>query len=325
MVDVDPNEDQAYINAIALMRRAKLNRQSSADSERFWARRSYFFESMLKTWGKSIEAYARLVIYAQRFGNDIRPELDAKLGQDSHHLVQVLNLLHGNSLRVAWEVLELAISGYPQGALARWRTMHEIAVTALFIEEHGEDVACRYWIHGAIERHRISNLHEAIWGPLDKVASEEIRADWEAAIDRFGVDFKSQYGWAGNALTKKCPSFRDIEASVRALPVDARWTYKWASIATHPQVWGIVGNLGSPEFIGDGALVGPSAHGLDLPMSSALISLFQCGVALGSLHLADEWAIRLAVMRDLTEWTQEFISGNAEAVGRATRIDLEPL
>ena len=37
------------------------------------------------------------------------------------------------------------------GAMARWRTLDEIAVVSFFVQKHGEDLAERYTVHQHIE------------------------------------------------------------------------------------------------------------------------------------------------------------------------------
>jgi Family of unknown function (DUF5677) len=101
------------------------------------------------------------------------------------------------------------------GATARWRTLHENSVVALFIEEHGRDTALRYWQHGAIEKAKWAAEHqESGIEPLDQQTMDEIAAERDAMIERWRRPFQKQYGWAAHALGNDRPSFRDIEHAV---------------------------------------------------------------------------------------------------------------
>jgi len=51
---------------------------------------------------------------------------------------------HARVCRIGKEALCLAASGFASGALARWRTMHEIAAVCLFLRQHSEEVSRRY-------------------------------------------------------------------------------------------------------------------------------------------------------------------------------------
>ena len=287
------SDDHAFVGSVALMRKYRLDQKAESDLRQFRSRRSNFNRKLRRTWGPALDAYIRAVTYASQLGADLSIELQTELTAEKPNLVNIMIRLHPSACLVAFETWELLAAGYAQGAFARWRTLHEIAVTALFIEEHGEDVALRYWMHGGIERKRLLKEHDdAGLDPIAHQVVEEIHTDQESLKARWGTSFGGPYGWAADALGKKEPRFRDIEASVGVLPIDTRWTYKWASLAVHPQVWGITVNLGFPgQFYG--SLAGPSIFGLDMPANAALISLLQCTTALALLRLEDEWAIRL--------------------------------
>jgi len=251
------------------------------------------------------------------------PELQSELESEEP---RVMVQLHAQACLVAFEVWALLAAGYAQGALTRWRTLHEIATTMLFLHEHGEEVALRFWVHGGIERSRFAKVLESTdLEPFSVETIEEINADRESLISRWGKNFGESYGWAAGALgwegKKGGPSFRDIEESLKVLPSDTRWIYKWASMYVHPQAVGITISLGLPA-LHFGSLVGPSILGLDSVGHAAMISLHQCAVALATLIPNDERAIRLRVLTHLTdEADSAFIAagriaeGNQPAVG----------
>ena len=55
--------------------------------------------------------------------------------------------LHANACLVTSEVITLLEAGYSSGATARWRSLHEVAVYAMFIVKHGPGTAERYLRH----------------------------------------------------------------------------------------------------------------------------------------------------------------------------------
>ena len=59
------------------------------------------------------------------------------------YVFEALSRLLARACRIAEEVLVLLKAGYGQGALARWRALHEVAVVADLIAENGEDCAER--------------------------------------------------------------------------------------------------------------------------------------------------------------------------------------
>jgi len=55
-----------------------------------------------------------------------------------------LQNIHGRACQVFAEILCLLKNGYADGAFARWRTLFELSVFAIFIKENNDDVALSY-------------------------------------------------------------------------------------------------------------------------------------------------------------------------------------
>ncbi|WP_217430933.1 DUF5677 domain-containing protein [Sphingomonas bacterium] len=49
--------------------------------------------------------------------------------------------LHARACQVVFEIITLMENGLADGAMARWRTLHEITVVATILAEHGEELA----------------------------------------------------------------------------------------------------------------------------------------------------------------------------------------
>jgi hypothetical protein len=61
-------------------------------------------------------------------------------GSGQEHLTgEVLLDLHGRASLVSNEIYTLLVNGYPFGALASWRTVHELSVIASIIDKYGRD------------------------------------------------------------------------------------------------------------------------------------------------------------------------------------------
>ena len=50
--------------------------------------------------------------------------------------------------------------------------------------------------------------------PISQKEFEEIKAERDKLVARFGTPFKKDYGWAASTLGKKQPTIADIEESV---------------------------------------------------------------------------------------------------------------
>ncbi|NJM53745.1 MAG: hypothetical protein HC846_10380 [Blastocatellia bacterium] len=73
---------------------------------------------------------------------------------------EVLLSLYARACLVSSEILVLLKAGFPDGSHARWRTLHEIAVVAMFIEKHGKEVAERYLLHEYVEDYKGAMQHQ---------------------------------------------------------------------------------------------------------------------------------------------------------------------
>ena len=201
---------------------------------------------------------------------------DAARSNDA--MFKALTLLHARACQVASAILLLLRSGYADDAHARWRALHEISVVGHFISDKGLDVAERYLLHDTIQRYKLALKHrkhaEAInEEPIPQQEFEELRAERDKLVARFGKSFKENYGWAASALGKNSPSFENIEESVEL----EHWRpyYGMASDNVHANAHGAYYRLGSSLQADEVLLAGPSNVGLAEPGHSTAISLCQ--------------------------------------------------
>jgi hypothetical protein len=294
------DEADAFIQVIAMTRKRRMDRHREAELQRIRTSRSNMSRSIRRRWGAALDAYDRASVYAVQLGGEFNHTFRPEAIDTGDPLVDVLTRLHAKACLVAFEVRSLLGSGFASEATARWRTLHEISVVALFFEEHGRDAALRYWQHGAIEQAKwATEYQESGLEPLDPQTIDEIAAERDAMIERWGRPFRTPYGWAAQALGNDSPSFRDIENAV-GMGATTRWAYRLASFAVHAQVWGLRFDLGLPA-VEQWMLAGPSLLGLAEPGMSSLNSLLNCTAALVMTHPDDEWLIRQGVLRHLID------------------------
>jgi hypothetical protein len=158
-------------------------------------------------------------------------------------------------------------NGFSDGALARWRTIHELTIIGLLIEDGDEALAERYIDHNAVEVKRQADDYEQTQVPLGFPAiplreRRVIEREFQTTVRRHGAGFGSPYGWASQALRKKKPTFRDLqEAAGRA---HKNSSYKLASFNVHASSRSLFFNLGAfgdPDAL----LAGRSNAGLAEP------------------------------------------------------------
>lgn len=201
-------------------------------------------------------------------------------------LVDVITRLHGRATTVAEEVQALLRNGFADGALSRWRTMHELTVTAMFIAERGPAVAERFMAHLDADSIKAARQYQA-FAPmlgLRQITIREQRTLDATACElerRYGKPFLGDYGWAAEALDNPRPTFASIEAAVdldRLRPY-----FKLASNTVHAGAKGTffrLGILGDHDVI----LAGASNVGLDEAGRLTALSLAQITSVLLMLH-----------------------------------------
>lgn len=250
-------------------------------------------------WERPLELLRMLLSIARELDTEIDPHTQSRAST----LVDVLRRLHARACQISDEIIVLLAAGFADGAIARWRTLHEVAIVALFLHQHGEDVAIRYLAHEAVEARKAVydylRCYERLgYEPVPAHEVEEIERAAEEALVRFGAAFKNEYGWAAEALGKKAPRITDLE---RAVGVDhMRAHYRMASHNVHANPKGLFFKLGLLREL-DVLLAGPSNAGLTDPGHSAAISLSQVSAALLTLTPTLDNIVKLKVMSALEQ------------------------
>ena len=112
------------------------------------------------------------------------------------------------------EIQTLQQAGFPSGAEARSRSLHELAVVASVLQKSDAELADRYRAYESIEQYNDAVKYnenckalEQIPIPSDEMA--ELKTRSESAAKRW-EGIKGANGWARSIL--KNPSFRELEA-----------------------------------------------------------------------------------------------------------------
>ncbi|MFN8624101.1 MAG: DUF5677 domain-containing protein [Chloroflexota bacterium] len=195
--------------------------RAQQDADLFWAGQERFERSLASwPWGPGFTGLDHLIVVSGRAGvrHWRRGAADVKRDQDARWWA--LALLHRRALLVTSEVRALLRSGHASGALARWRTLYEVSVVAMFLQEHDDETAGRYLAHEAVQR---ANDLRGLMAAGDAFASSlpdedqirEIFAEEKRLRRLYGKAFAQPYGWARNAFDKrKVPQLTDLERSL---------------------------------------------------------------------------------------------------------------
>jgi hypothetical protein len=276
---------------------ATLKRRWQSELRRQKREYAGFERRLYRRWGLPLGLLRMLLTISQEYGASINQELRGSSVYPPH-LLEVLTRLHARAGQVVHEILVLLAAGFSDGAMARWRTLHEIAVIALFIGEYGEDLAERYILHQQVESRRAMQDYIACYERLgyESLEPREVAAveqSYQSLLVRFGRSFGTQYGWAPEQLGISKPAFNNIE---RAVGIDhLRAHYRMASHNVHANPKGVFFKLGLLEEE-NLLLAGPSNAGLADHGHSAAISLVQTSTPLGLFHPTFDNIVALRIM-----------------------------
>ncbi|MDX2261527.1 MAG: DUF5677 domain-containing protein [Gemmatimonadales bacterium] len=225
------------------------------------------FEKRLnKRWARPLAELDIVVELAERLGEATWFRHAEANKTENAASVSAMVTLHSRAIRAAREIGVLLRAGYPEGALARWRTLHELVVTAAFIHGKGEECAERYLDHSCVDACRsllqsekVAEQYEGHRPPEDTVAAW--KEEYERALARYGDNFASDYGWAQPYLDAKKVTFRLLEDAVDLASL--RPPYRLASGHVHANRQAPWSDFSNPTNVGP--LSGPSNFGLAQP------------------------------------------------------------
>ncbi|MFD1035956.1 DUF5677 domain-containing protein [Sphingomonas hankookensis] len=226
-------------------------------------------------WGKGFDALRMLIELSRDIGTDFHRRASRSRSRRRAHLNKALSHLHVRAIQIASEIMVLMENGYADGAMARWRTLHEAACVAMVLGDGGEMLAERYLAHEIVEAKKglgqYQQCHPKLgYAPFSKRAAARIQRDYAEAISRYGKEFGGDYGWVAAHLGNPKPNFSNIEdAAGRAM---MRSHYKMASHNVHASTKGIAYRLGSldPHYA---VIAGASNVGFVEPGQNLALSL----------------------------------------------------
>jgi hypothetical protein len=262
-------------------------------------------QSIAAKWGEAFNALRLLVALCAQEGEAFNfSHLRAKR---QHERDQAIARLHIRACRIANEIILLLENGHTEGAQARWRTMHEVAITATIIAEGGDELAQRYFDHEAVEKKKALDDHRRAAAAVGErgVSYEHgrgIEQEFAAAIRKYGKPFQGMYGWASGQLgLPDNPQFHHLQDVAGSLSLKLR--YRLASFDTHASPR----TLSQPMHQWDPTthIPGTFSAGFEGPASDAAQTMVQVTVLLYS----EPWDLdRLALVRAMAQLRDELIA-----------------
>jgi hypothetical protein len=259
-----------------------------------------FRNGLINRWRKPLKLLSAQVALSARYGEVFNAWLRDNPPEGKTAVVEAVTRLHARATQIGWEVEVLLQNGFADGALSRWRTLHEVSIVALFIEQEGEDTARKYLDHLQVDSRDMARF-------LQKSASKSGHAELtpgevqalEAKVSELrtlhGNEFDGYHGWASKAIEARLktlglydpkkkinPTFFDIE---EAVDMDRlRPYYKLASGAVHAGPKGAFFKLGLPPQYSNVILAGPTNAGLS---EAGRLTVWSLGMACIALMMVE--------------------------------------
>lgn len=176
---------------------------------------------------------------------------------------------------VVGEIVVLGRNGYADGALARWRSLHELCVIAMFLAKQSDRCALMYLLHHRVEELKLLDVDRSSGTANAKDIHSaprisKLRREKAALVARFGKAFGGDYGWASVELGEARTTFRELENHVGLNLL--RRGYQRANSTVHGGALATLTRVSLSDSTVDGAAV-PPAYGCEIAANYAASSL----------------------------------------------------
>ncbi len=253
--DIDGPINSAIVDNINQAALAAIQSMKDPVLEIFQTNTWGFRERLYIRWGEPLSDLEYFIALSLEIGQEWHEIHRPSAAEENDILFDVIHRLHARGCTIAQEILLLLTGGFSDGAIARWRSIHEVLVTARFIFNHGRETAERYYLYQYIESSKAlpnfqANAEFLGYIPFSSEEVNQIEKLRDDLVNQYGSGYKDQYGWAIFALGTKGAKFSDIEKNIGFDHL--RPYYKMASNPVHSEPKGLywsVGYLDAHDFI----------------------------------------------------------------------------
>ena len=283
----------------------RIRKDASSGLKRHRRDRKGFEKKLDERWKDPLDLLDLVIALSIEAGTEFNRKFRNEAVSSDDALFEALTRLHARGCQVSGEVLALLHAGFADGAHARWRSLHEMAVVASLIQKHGQELAERYLLHETIQQYKLACEYQKFFDRLDdeppsKEDLDNLKIQRDELIARFGESFNGDYGWASSAIGRNRPTMSVIEQHVQLDHM--RPYYRMASDNVHPNSLGAYSRLGLHSSQQEEVLLaGPSNLGLADPGHSTAISLLQLTTTLLATKSVLDCVVTMKILAELTK------------------------
>lgn len=243
-----------------------------------------FVAGNIRRWAEAFDFLETLIVICTESGEEFNKSYRPKAVSESDLVFDLVVRHHARACHIAQEILCLLKNGFADAAHARWRALHEVTATAMFIAKHGKECAERFYFHDVVDSYQGMLEHKKYEHRLQEKGPSndevvECKREFDLLIVKYGKKYADNYGWAAYLFQDhKRVGFAAIEKDIQLDHM--RPYYKWASQNIHSGSKAMRNRLGLCEASEDILLVGQSNSGMTDPAHATAISLSQITITL---------------------------------------------
>ncbi|CAB1262244.1 Uncharacterised protein [Vibrio cholerae] len=269
--DGDEPDFHDILEKAALMLIETINSQESKNVESVISANDAFIKRNRERWSIGFTKLHALRETCLEAGMNFQQQFIKLPKYENDELIGVFMRQHAHACRISGEIIHLLEGGYPDAALARWRTLFEMVVTCLVIQKCGREAAIDFIKHGMVQTAEGIEEHRK----TAEAMKQETFTDEEAKFysELKGTITNGEPGWH---WARKHTGLKKID-KLREFVGLEKWShnYKLASRNVHSDYYEMASLYGMREAKQDLLLCGQSNSGLTEPAHFMAISLAQ--------------------------------------------------
>ncbi len=269
--DGDEPDFHDILEKAGLMLIETINSQESKNVESVISENDAFIKRNRERWSLGFTKLHALRETCLEAGMNFQQQFIKFPKYENDELIGVFMRQHAHACRILGEIIHLLEGGYPDAALARWRTLFEMVVTCLVIQKCGREAAIDFIKHGMVQTAEGIEEHRK----TAEAMKQETFTDEEAKFysELKGTITNGEPGWH---WARKHTGLKKIDKLREFVGLD-KWShnYKLASRNVHSDYYEMASLYGMREAKQDLLLCGQSNSGLTEPAHFMAISLAQ--------------------------------------------------
>jgi len=261
-----------------------------------------FEDRLYKKWEEPLDLLECSIKISLESGEEHQKKLSKTTDNTNNFKREALIKLHARALQISNEILILLKSGYADGANARWRSLHELAVISFFLLDNNNDVSKRYLEHVIVKNFKEAEDYRKYYKklgylPIERKEFNKIKKEKEKICRKYSDRFQDNYGWIPNSILSN-RNFRALEGHVKLDKLHPLYNFSCDSV--HGGAKGFY-RLGLMDDYQDKILLaGASNYGLADPLQNTVISLLHITICLLNLEPDFESITQMQIMMNYT-------------------------